>query len=297
MLATSILVVATTLHILAALFALKLIQPTGRRLAWSLIAAALLLLALQTSMVVYDMAVGVTYTTPNVSHALGSLIIALLFIAGVALIAPLLHAYKRHEQLREVLHERTTMTQQLHEEVLRSLRQIHNAVEVGKPAGSILSQVREVSHATQSFSEGMQAGLLIGNNFGAALRSLIEDLSHEGSLPVQVEIDPAAAEMLTKEQGTHLLYITREAVNNSQKHAKAKKGRVSLQTKPNLVALDIIDNGRGFEVDLVEAQGGGLGNMVARARKLGARLKIHSRPKRGTQIHIEVPMNGVPAHS
>ena len=297
MLAIIILIISIVFHALAALFALRFIHTTGRRLAWSLIAAGLALVTLQRAIPFYDMFFELNYTNPTLTHALVSLITGLLLVAGVALIAPLLQTYKQHDQLRDVLGERSAIVQQLHEEVLRSLRQIHIAVEVGKPANLILSQVGAITHAIQAFMEDMKSGLLVGNNFGTALQSLIQDLTHDHPLPVQVEINPAAAKSLTKEQGTQLLHITREALNNSQQHAKAKKSRVSLHTKRNLVELEINDNGRGFEVDLVEAQGHGLGNMVARAKKIGARLKIHSRPKQGTHIHIEVPMNGVHTHT
>ncbi|MBA3964175.1 MAG: hypothetical protein H0X47_00055 [Nitrospirales bacterium] len=55
--------------------------------------------------------------------------------------------------------------------------------------------------------------------------------------------------------------------------------------------IEVSDNGKGFEVDLVLAQGHGLGNMVSRAKKIGARLKIHSQPAKGTSVFIEVPLN------
>ena len=297
MLAIIILIMAIVFHALAALFALRLIHSTGRRLAWSLIAAGLALVTIQRAMPFYDMFFALNYTNPSLPQALVSLITGLLLVAGVALIAPLIQTYKQHEQLRDVLNERNAIVQHLHEEVLRSLHQIHIAIEVGKPPNLIMSQVSTITHAIQTFMEDMQSGLLVGNNFGTALQSLIQDLTHTHPLPVQVEINPAAAKRLTKEQGTQLLHITREALNNSQQHAKAKKSRVSLHSKPNIVELEINDNGRGFEVDLVEAQGHGLGNMVARAKKIGARLKIHSRPKQGTHIHIEVPLNGVHTHT
>ena len=297
MIPTIILIISIALNVIAALFALRLSWKTGRGIAWLLMAAGLALMAVQRTMPFYDMFMNMSYTAPNMPDALVSLVVGLLLVAGVALIAPLIQTFKRHEELRDVLNERTTIIQGLHEEILRSLRQVHISLEVGKPSNLILSQVSGVTHAIQSFVEDMKAGLLVGSRFGTALRSLVEDMTHEGPLPIHVEIDSAAAGNLTKEQGTQLLHITREAVSNSQKHAHAKKGRVELKTSPKSVALDIIDNGRGFEVDLVEAQGHGLGNMVARARKIGARLKIHSRPKQGTRIHIEVPLTGTPSPS
>jgi signal transduction histidine kinase len=61
------------------------------------------------------------------------------------------------------------------------------------------------------------------------------------------------------------------------------------------IILEVSDNGRGFEVDLVRAQGHGLGNMVNRAKKIGARLKVHSQLSKGTSVFIEVPLNGKPS--
>ena len=297
MIATIIVILSIALNVIAALFALRLSWNTRWGIAWLLIAAGLGLMAVQRTIPFYDMLMNVTYTAPNLTDALVSLVVGLLLVAGVALVAPLIQTFKQHEELRDVLNERTTIIQGLHEEILRSLQQIHISLEVGKPSSLTLSQVSGVTHTIQSFMEDMKAGLLVGNRFGTALRSLVEDMTHEGRLPIHVEIDSAAAVNLTKEQGTQLLHITREALSNSQKHAHAKKGRVTFRARPKSVALEVIDNGRGFEVDLVEAQGHGLGNMVARARKIGARLKIHSRPKQGTRIQIEVPLNGTPTTS
>lgn len=297
MIAPIIMGIAIVLHIIAALFAFRLIKTTGRRWAWFLIGTALALTAVQRMVPFYEM---VFETAPNAVHltnALVTLIIALLLVAGVALIAPLIQTYQRHEQLREVLTERTNLIQRLHEDVLRTLRQIHIALDVGKPVTLVLAQVNEISRSIESFWEEMKAGLLVGDSFGLALRSLVEEMTQNGPLPVQLDIDPEAARSVTKEQGTQLLHITREAVSNSQKHAKARRGRVALRAVPHAVALEIADNGRGFDVDLVEAQGHGLGNMVARARKIGAKLKIRSRPKQGTRIQVEVPTNGVPTAS
>ena len=63
------------------------------------------------------------------------------------------------------------------------------------------------------------------------------------------------------------------------------------------IILEVSDNGKGFEVDLVRAQGYGLGNMVNRAKKINARLKVHSQISKGTSVVIEVPLNGKPSDS
>ena len=55
------------------------------------------------------------------------------------------------------------------------------------------------------------------------------------------------------------------------------------------ITFEVTDNGKGFEFDLVAAQGHGLGNMALRAKEIGASLKVQSQPNRGTTILIELP--------
>ena len=292
-----ILSISIALYGLAALFALRLIRTTGKKLPWLLLSGALFLLAGQRAVPIFDFFIGNESVFPNLVHALISLIISLLMVAGVALVAPLLQAYKRNEQLRDVLSERAMIIQEHHEDQLRSLRQMHISLEVGKPVSMIIGQVNALTHTIQEFLEDMKSGLMVGKNFEVALQALIDELCQGKELPIQVDIDPEAASFLTKDQGLQLMHITREAVSNSQQHAKAKKGRVTLKGDHKSVALEIRDNGHGFEVDLVEAQGNGLGNMVARARKIGARLKVNSKSKQGTRVYVEVPINQPPVES
>ncbi len=290
MIATIILSLAIVLNGLAALFALRLVRTTGKTLPWVLIGGALCLLVAQGTMQLFDQSPGREGQVLTLVHALVSFSISALLVAGVALVAPLLQAYKRNEQFREILKDRTMVVTQHHEDQLRSLKQMHVALEVGKPVNMIIEQVNTLTHLVQEFLESMKSGLVVGDNFGVALQALIEEMCQGYGLPIQVKIDSKVAEHLTKDQSLQLMHITREAVRNSQRHSQAKKVSVTLKGNDKVVALEIVDNGRGFEVDLVQAQGNGLGNMVARARKIGARLKINSKAKQGTHVHVEIPI-------
>ncbi|MCA9472219.1 MAG: ATP-binding protein [Nitrospirales bacterium] len=290
MTSTIIFSLTVALYVLAALFALRLIRETKKTLPWVLIGGALFLLSSQAMIQIFDTTHDGEGQFIALAHALVSLIISLFMVAGVALIAPLLRAYARNEQLREVLKDRTMVIQQHHEDQLRSLKQMQIALEVGKPMHMVVEQVQVLTQLIQEFLENMKSGLVVGNNFGIALQALIEEMTEEGELPVQLSIDPKSAGYLTKDQSFQLMHITREAVSNSQQHAKAKKARVSLTSDDKTVVLEVLDDGQGFEVDLVEAQGKGLGNMVARAKKIGARLKIKSKPKHGARVHVEIPI-------
>jgi len=290
--AIAILILSLAFQTFAALFAIRLLKTKEHRFAWALITGGLILMVVQRISPLYLLVAATPSVPPNLVDELVGMVISLLMVAGVAIIAPLLQAVKQKDQFQEILKERNILIQNRVKETLQALRGIHIALEVEKPHTLIMTQVSSLTHSLQTFKEEMESGLLVGNNFAVALRSLIHDLNQGHPLPISMTLNADIAGHLTKEQGTHLLHIVREAVRNVQQHALAKKTRINLQAKPKMIVMEIGDNGNGFEVYLVEAQGHGLGNMVARAKKIDARLKIHSRPHHGTSIQVEIPLNG-----
>jgi signal transduction histidine kinase len=88
-----------------------------------------------------------------------------------------------------------------------------------------------------------------------------------------------------------LFYMAHEALNNSLKHAVATKMTVSLCAKDGIVELQVVDNGKGFDVQSTGETGGmGLANLKDRAQKLKARLEIASTPEKGTSVKIVVDL-------
>jgi len=82
-----------------------------------------------------------------------------------------------------------------------------------------------------------------------------------------------------------LYRIAQEALNNTAKHAEATKITVTLRRLPQRVTLRISDNGRGFDLALLESHQG-LGTIRERAEEIGAALRITSQPGKGTRIEV-----------
>lgn len=80
--------------------------------------------------------------------------------------------------------------------------------------------------------------------------------------------------------------IAQEAFNNIARHAEAAQVRVRLDGEPGKMDLTIQDDGVGFDAQTLEHEGLGLGIMRERARSIGARLEVVSRPGRGTRLHL-----------
>ncbi len=103
---------------------------------------------------------------------------------------------------------------------------------------------------------------------------------------------------LHRENALALFHICQEALANVAKHAQARKAEVHLWTTEERALLEIIDDGRGFDVRKKNATlGHGLSNMTRRARKVGGDVEISSRPMGGTTVLAWVPWeeNGVSA--
>lgn len=92
----------------------------------------------------------------------------------------------------------------------------------------------------------------------------------------------------------NLYRLLQESLSNVRKHSCAKNVSIKLvSSHPNII-LRVEDDGRGFNVnqrtdEAINEKRMGLQGMHERARMLGGRMKIISRPNEGTKVIIEVP--------
>ena len=85
----------------------------------------------------------------------------------------------------------------------------------------------------------------------------------------------------------HLVF--KEALTNIRKHAAADHVDLTVDTSGEGLVISLCDNGRGFDVHERRSGGHGVGNMAARAEKLGADFTVSSEPGGGTQILLRLP--------
>jgi signal transduction histidine kinase/ligand-binding sensor domain-containing protein len=98
------------------------------------------------------------------------------------------------------------------------------------------------------------------------------------------QIDEQAKDLrLRMETRYEMLSIFKEAVNNAARHAQAKYIEVNLQYKNPTITLCIRDDGKGFNVELVELSRG-LSEMRRRAGTINAKLTLKSEINTGTTV-------------
>ncbi|MGW5732671.1 MULTISPECIES: sensor histidine kinase [Streptomyces] len=102
------------------------------------------------------------------------------------------------------------------------------------------------------------------------------------------------AEPLHEEIDATLLRIVQEALSNASRHAAATRLGVTLSYMDDEVALDVRDDGRGFDpLDLVQRSGSGgfgLDGMRARAERVAGSFTVESEPGHGTALSARVPL-------
>jgi len=82
----------------------------------------------------------------------------------------------------------------------------------------------------------------------------------------------------------HLYYIAQEALLNAARHSGASELRLQLHQVGEQVALEISDNGCGFNTEQRSPGGMGIGIMRYRARLIGGSLDIKTSPGQGTRV-------------
>jgi signal transduction histidine kinase len=112
---------------------------------------------------------------------------------------------------------------------------------------------------------------------GLKCRLQVPDLPHE--VPITSSI-------------RHNLVMTvKEAIHNVIKHAEATEVQIKVQLENGLLAIDVRDNGKGFDSS-TQRKGNGLLNMERRMTASGGRWAQSSQPGEGTRVRLELNLPG-----
>jgi signal transduction histidine kinase len=130
----------------------------------------------------------------------------------------------------------------------------------------------------------------------AHVAAYAQDFFRDTQVECVVEgVESAPPEAVNPEVQHHVIAVAREAMNNSLKHAAATRIDVRIACAGSVFSIVIADNGAGFDPgDESVDDGNGLGNMRARAARIGAELQIDTKPGRGTTVTLSMPLAARP---
>jgi signal transduction histidine kinase len=128
----------------------------------------------------------------------------------------------------------------------------------------------------------------------SAISRYVERFQLFANLPCEVQVS-GPPRRLNSEAEIGVYRVMQEALQNVAAHAHASATWVSLAFLPEVVRLEVGDNGRGFDLAGPRAQPDGhlgIAGMNERAQNLGGRLSFESRPHGGTVVILEIPGAG-----
>ncbi len=189
--------------------------------------------------------------------------------------------------------ERARVARDLHDglgQILTALRLQIDLVAASRARGDTLEQavalVKEALAETRRAVADLMPPDLDRLGLEGALGTLVEGFeSRTGvSAALRVEGEPGSVPL----GAARVVYrIVQEALTNVARHADASEVGVSLEIRSGSLILEVWDDGRGFDGP---GRGRGLPGIRERARFVGGRAVIESRPGEGTTVSVTIPL-------
>jgi len=207
-----------------------------------------------------------------------------------------------YEQSRElsVISERNRLALELHDVVSQKL---YSVVLTAETVATLLDRdpdaarghiaklqqiARQALDELRSLIFELRPPDLVQDGLCGALRKHVDVLRRVQSADVVMEGD---LELVPDpRRDAEVFRIAQEAMQNALRHAQASRVMVRLSGENGQLALDVVDDGIGFDPQSVElrARRLGLTSMEERAQRIGGRLEIRSARGEGTTVHLDV---------
>jgi signal transduction histidine kinase len=198
-----------------------------------------------------------------------------------------------------LMDERERIARELHDGVIQSLFAVGmglqgTALITGSPEQAArievaVGELDTVIRDLRNYIFGLRPGILADRQLDQALRALGDEAQASSRATVVVDVDVDLAASLSG-RSHEIVQLTREALSNVARHAKAKNSAVRLARTGQSAVLTIDDDGTGFDTRVV-SHGDGLRNMRERASGLGGKLQIASAKGKGTRLRITFPVS------
>ena len=200
--------------------------------------------------------------------------------------------------LQQVRDERGHLARELHDELGALLTaakldvaRLKSKIDMNNPEAA-----DRVKHLTETLNSGialkrrivedLRPSSLANLGLSTALEILTSEFSTRSGLTLEAHLEPVELGEATE---LTIYRLVQEALTNIGKYAKATTVHVSVHNYPTYVAVQIADNGRGFDTSSIRPNSHGLAGMRHRVEAAGGRLTIQSTVGEGTTVSAIIP--------
>ncbi len=208
------------------------------------------------------------------------------------------------EHARGVAAERERLAREIHDTLAQGLSSIQllltaagRAIDGRTPAAGYVEQARATAQdnlaEARRFVRALTPPDLAGGSLPVALDRLCANVRGTSGLAAALHTSGDPVPIPTPYE-VALLRVAQSALANAVQHSGAGRADLTLSFMEDRVALDIVDDGAGFDPASVPAVGSGdtgfgLAAMRSRVRELGGTLEVESAHGRGTALAVSFP--------
>lgn len=200
--------------------------------------------------------------------------------------------------------ERRRLARELHDGTIQSLIALKQRVQMARitisdePAKQVLKSLETLTEQTiedlRRTTRALRPIYLEDLGLVTALEVLAREAKETTSVTISFSSQGDEIRLSTSIE-LALYRIAQEALSNVARHANASQAVLSVHFKPDGVILQVIDNGRGFQVpthpgEFAPSGHFGLLGLYERAELIGASLEIRSKFGEGTDLTVQLPL-------
>ncbi len=152
------------------------------------------------------------------------------------------------------------------------------------------SLIDKTIETVQKISAELRPGLLDDLGLLAAIEWQCQELQNRTGIACEVNFDSEVID-LSPDLSTAIFRVLQEALTNAVRHSKATRINVSLKNKPDLLELQVRDNGIGIQEQAIDsADSLGIMGMRERLIPFGGSLLISGEVNKGTTLTLSLPV-------
>lgn len=204
----------------------------------------------------------------------------------------------RANRMMEMERMRNTIARDLHDDIGSTLSSINIMSQLAmNENGNTNQQLKKIATHSAQMMENMSDIVWSINpkndlaeqmvfKMKEFVAEILEPTGIDYSFHVEGSVDMLK---LDSEKRKNLFLIFKEAINNAAKYSEGTNVTINLLLQKNHLHLEVIDNGKGFNIEEGK-RGNGLSNMKDRAAAIAGALQHNSELGKGTRILLTVPI-------
>lgn len=311
------LIISIILQFAAAIIALSLTKRTKTNIAWWLISIGFLLMAIRRVFEFFQLSDSQSRLITGLLSTWTGVLTSILMLGSLIFIKRIFNIQQRMDELRKenesrVLsaivrteeNERLNFSKELHDGLGPLLSSVKMAISASQQNKNAEKTAAVMNNAEKLIDESITSLKEISNklsphvlnNFGLtkAIKSFI------GKLPIIKEPSISLESNLDNRRFSYnvevIMYrVICELITNSLKHSNARNIYITLMAEEKMLKLDYLDDGIGFNSEILELSEKGMGfaNIRSRIKSLNGSFEIFTRENEGVRVNVTIADLGI----